>query len=211
MVTSYLHLLAQDYRGRLDAAADVFIAYAVDGPAWMQRFIQDLLAYWRVETQPQEFAPTDGEQVLTLVWANLQGAMAESGAVVTHDPLPTVLADTVQFVQLVQNLIENAWISQRTAPTSTHDGHPPGRKWVFAVRDNGIGLDPAHPSASLGSFSDCIVAQNILEQDLDWRFAEDCRAPRWTDLDGVATREWYHVFLYHPNTSCPCGESALIV
>jgi len=106
MVTSYLHLLAQDYRGRLDATADEFIAYAVDGPAWMQRLIQDLLAYWRVETQPQEFAPTDGEQVLTLALANLQGAMAESGAVVTHDPLPTVMADAAQFVQLVQNLIE---------------------------------------------------------------------------------------------------------
>ncbi len=153
MVTRYLHLLAQDYRGRLDAAADEFIAYAVDGPAWIQRFIQDLLAYGRVETQPQEFAPTDGEQVLTLVLANLQGAIAESGAVVTHDPLPTVLADTVQFVQLVQNLIENAIKFRSVPPLQVHmtATHQEG-EWVFAVRDNGIGLDPAHAARIFGLF-----------------------------------------------------------
>jgi signal transduction histidine kinase len=152
-VTRYLLLLAQDYRGRLDAAADEFIAYAVDGPAWIQRFIQDLLAYGRVETQPQEFAPTDGEQVLTLVLANLQGAIAESGAVVTHDPLPTVLADTVQFVQLVQNLIENAIKFRSVPPLQVHmtATHQEG-EWVFAVRDNGIGLDPAHAARIFGLF-----------------------------------------------------------
>ena len=145
MVTSYLHLLAQDYRGRLDATADEFIAYAVDGPAWMQRLIQDLLAYWRVETQPQEFAPTDGEQVLTLALANLQGAIAESGAVVTHDSLPTVMADAAQFVQLVQNLIENAIKFRSAQPPQVHMAATRQEgEWVFAVRDNGIGLDPAH-------------------------------------------------------------------
>jgi signal transduction histidine kinase len=145
LVTSYLHLLAQDYRGRLDATADEFIAYAVDGPAWMQRLIQDLLAYWRVETQPQEFAPTDGEQVLTLVLANLQGAIAESGAVVTYDPLPTVMADAAQFVQLVQNLIENAIKFRSAQPPQVHmTATRQEGEWVFAVRDNGIGLDPAH-------------------------------------------------------------------
>ena len=145
MVTSYLHLLAQDYRGRLDATADEFIAYAVDGPAWMQRLIQDLLAYWRVETQPQEFAPTDGEQVLTLALANLQGAITESGAVVTHDPLPTVMADAAQFVQLVQNLIENAIKFRSAQPPQVHmTATRQEGEWVFAVRDNGIGLDPAH-------------------------------------------------------------------
>ena len=145
MVTSYLHLLAQDYRGRLDATADEFIAYAVDGPVWMQRLIQELLAYWRVETQPQEFAPTDGEQVLTLALANLQGAITESGAVVTHDPLPTVIADAAQFVQLVQNLIENAIKFRSAQPPQVHmTATRQEGEWVFAVRDNGIGLDPAH-------------------------------------------------------------------
>jgi len=145
MVTSYLHLLAQDYRGRLDATADEFIAYAVDGPAWMQRLIQDLLAYWRVETQPQEFAPTDGEQVLTIALANLQGAIAASGAVVTHNPLPTVMADAAQLVQLVQHLMENAIKGRSAQPPQVHmTATRQEGEWVFAVRDNGIGLDPAH-------------------------------------------------------------------
>lgn len=145
MMTSYLRLLAQDYRGRLDATADAFIAYAVDGPAWMQRLIQALLAYWRVETQPQAVAPTDGEQVLTLALANLQGAMAESGAMVTHSPLPTVMVDAAQFVQLMQNLIENALKFRSTQPPQVHiTATRQEGEWVFAVRDNGIGLDPAH-------------------------------------------------------------------
>jgi len=145
MVTSYLHLLAQDYRGRLDATADEFIAYAVDGPAWMQRLMQDLLAYWRMATQPQAFAPTDGEQVLTLALANLQGAIAESGAVVTHDPLPTVMVDAAQCVQVVQHLIANAIKFRSAQPPHVHmTATRQAGEWVFAVRDNGMGLDPAH-------------------------------------------------------------------
>jgi two-component system, NtrC family, sensor kinase len=151
MVTSYLHLLAQDYRGRLDATADAFIASVVDGPAWMQRLIQELLTYWRVETQPQVFAPIDGEQVLTLALANLQGTIAASGAVVTHTPLPTVMVDAAQFVQLVQHLLENAIKFRSTQPPHVHLTVTRQEvEWVFAVCDNGIGLDPAHAEHIFG-------------------------------------------------------------
>ena len=107
-VSSFAQLLAAQYQGKLDAHADEFIGYMVDGAQRMQTLIQNLLAYSRLGRKGQPFAPADGNAVLKQALANLQGAIEESGAVVTSAPLPTVLADEVQLVQLFQNLIGNA-------------------------------------------------------------------------------------------------------
>src|SRR5207253_10335880 len=96
MVASYTQLLAKRYKGKLDSDADEFIAYAVDGASRMQRLIQDLLMYSRVGTKGQELARTSSEKALQQALANLQGAIESGGAVVTHDPLPPVLAEEMQ-------------------------------------------------------------------------------------------------------------------
>src|ERR1019366_8629521 len=98
MVASYTQLLAQRYKGRLDSDADEFIAYAVDGAHRMQLLITDLLAYCRVGTTGKEFRKTSSEAALEQALLNLQGAIQESGGVVTHDPLPTVIADGAQLL-----------------------------------------------------------------------------------------------------------------
>ena len=108
MVASYTQLLAKRYRGKLDSDADDFIGYAVDGARRMQNLINDLLAYSRVGTRGKEFASTNCEDVLDEVLTNLQTAIEETGATVTHDPLPTVWADASQLAQVFQNLIGNA-------------------------------------------------------------------------------------------------------
>jgi signal transduction histidine kinase/HAMP domain-containing protein len=152
MVSSYVQLLARRYEGQLDADADEFIAYAVDGTTRMQRLINDLLAYSRVSTRGKAFAPTDCEIVLGRTLADLRSAIEESGAFVTHGPLPTVMADDVQLEQLFQNLIGNAIKFRGRAPPEIHigterrDGESPGEvpHWLFAVRDNGIGVDPRY-------------------------------------------------------------------
>ncbi|MBI3935277.1 MAG: HAMP domain-containing protein, partial [Acidobacteria bacterium] len=97
MVTAYMQLLAERYQGRLDAEADEFIGYAVDGATRMKQLITDLLAYSRVSTRPGELSPTDCETVLKDVLMNLEVAVQESGAFITHDPLPTVMADRSQM------------------------------------------------------------------------------------------------------------------
>ncbi len=89
MVASYTQLLSRRYKGKLDADADEFIAFAVDGASRMQRLIQDLLAFSRVGTKGRDLLEISTEDALQQAILNLRGAIAESGAVVTHDPLPT--------------------------------------------------------------------------------------------------------------------------
>jgi len=108
MVASYTQLLARRYKGKLDADADEFIAFAVDGASRMQRLIQDLLTYSRVGTKGRDLRHTSSEDAFQQSLVNLRGSIEGSGAVVTHDALPTVLADEMQLTQLFQNLIGNA-------------------------------------------------------------------------------------------------------
>ena len=145
MVSSYTQLLARRYQGKLDAAADEFIAYAVDGANRMQGLINDLLAYSRVGTRAKGIEPTDCTAGLDQALANLKAAIEKSGAVVTHDPLPTVMADDLQLVQLLQNLIGNAIKFHVEKPPCIHvSAEQKGSEWVFSVRDNGIGIDPQY-------------------------------------------------------------------
>lgn len=143
MVSSYVQLLARRYKGKLDADADDFIAYAVEGANRMQMLINDLLAYSRVSTRGKPFEPTDCEAVLEQTLANLQVAIADSGAVVTHDTLPAVMADDLQLGQLFQNLIDNAIKFRSEEPPRIHiSAEQKGNECVFSVRDNGIGIAP---------------------------------------------------------------------
>jgi PAS domain S-box-containing protein len=142
MVASYTQLLSRRYAGTLDAQADKYIEYAVDGARRMQALINDLLALSRVGTQGKPFAPTDVNAVLARVLRTGDALVRESGAVVTSGTLPTVHADAGQLEQVLQNLIFNALKFRGDEPPRVHvsaareDG-----AWHFSVRDNGIGLD----------------------------------------------------------------------
>ena len=153
MVASYTQLLARRYAGKLDSDADEFIAFAVDGATRMQRLIQDLLAYSRVGTKGKDLLSTSSEDALKHALSNLRGAIEESGAVVTHDPLPEVLADEMQLVQLFQNLVGNAIKYQKPGIPKIHvaalNG---GKQYRFSVQDNGLGIDPQYFERIFGMF-----------------------------------------------------------
>jgi signal transduction histidine kinase len=141
-VSSFAQLLATRYQGKLDGDADEFIGYMVDGVQRMQALIQNLLAYSRLGRKGQPFAITDSNAILKQSLSNLQGAIEESGAVVTTDLLPTVLADGTQLVQLFQNLIGNAIKFHGPEKPLIHvRAESNGPEWSFSVRDNGIGID----------------------------------------------------------------------
>jgi PAS domain S-box-containing protein len=154
MVASYTQLLSRRYKGKLDADADTFIAYAVDGANRMQVLIQDLLAYSRVGTKGEELRGTSSEAAFQRALANLHGAIEDGGAAVTHDPLPNVLGDEMQLSQLFQNLIGNAIKYQGAGTPRVHVDavRNAGNEWVFSVRDNGLGIEPKYFEKIFGMF-----------------------------------------------------------
>ena len=154
MVASYTQLLSRRYKGKLDADADQFIAFAVDGATRMQQLIQDLLAYSRVGSKEVDLDDTSSEGALQEAIEDLHGAIEESGALVTHDPLPHVQADESQLRQLFQNLVGNAIKYQGPGIPRVHISAAKngGKKWMFSVRDNGLGIDPQYFERIFGMF-----------------------------------------------------------
>jgi PAS domain S-box-containing protein len=160
MVASFVQLLGERYRGQLDADADEFIGYATEGAKRMQQLILDLLEYARVDTRGQPMEPTDMTAVCRIVTENLQIAIAESNAQVTWDPLPVVRGDSIQLGMVIQNLVGNALKFRGEAPPQVHisaelrnaesgmrnaaDFMLEPSHWVFAVHDNGIGIEPQY-------------------------------------------------------------------
>ena len=155
MVASYTQLLSRKYKGKLDAEADEFINFAVDGANRMQRLIQDLLAFSRVGTKGKDMRDTSSEEAL--LQALRESARRHRRKRCAGDPrsLPAVLADEMQLTQLFQNLIGNSIKYQKA-------GNVPGvhisaarngeAKWMFSVKDNGLGIDPEYFEKIFGMF-----------------------------------------------------------
>jgi len=142
-VTSYLQRLAQRSRRQLDAEAEEYIDYAVDGAARMQTLIQDLLTYSRNGGHGLALATHDSDALLVRVLHDLQVAIVESGAEITRAPLPVVQADAQQLGLVFQNLIGNALKFHGEVTPRIHvSAQREGQQWRFAVQDQGIGLDP---------------------------------------------------------------------
>ena len=146
MVASYTQLLAERYKGRLDADADEFIAFAVDGANRMQQVIMDLLAYSQAGANVAEAHKISSERALQGALSNLQAAITESGAQVTHDALPEITMDDRQLTQIFQNLVGNAIKYRGTELPCVHVSCMTGgsNEWIFSVRDNGLGIDPQY-------------------------------------------------------------------
>jgi PAS domain S-box-containing protein len=146
-VSSYMQLLEMYYKEQLDADAIKYIAFAIDGATRMSMLIKGLLDYSRVDTDGASFQTTDCQAALEHVLANLQASIEESGATVTHDPLPSVTADATQLTRVFQNLIANAIKFRGDRPPEIHVGaeqQDDHSAWLFSVQDNGIGIKPQY-------------------------------------------------------------------
>ncbi len=154
MVVNFTQLLAEEYDGKLGKDADKFISYSVQGALRIEALLKALLAYWEVsERERGRLGPIDCGAVLAKTLFNLQAAIVESGAVVTSDSLPTVAAEEVLLMQLFQNLISNSIKYRGKETPRIHvSAERYGYGWLFAVRDNGIGVDPQDAERVFGMF-----------------------------------------------------------
>ena len=144
-VGGYVKLLQHRFPEKLDAKARGYVAGAFEGATRMERLITDLLAYSRVGTHGGNFASTDLQAVLERALDNLAPAITAAKATIAHDPLPALSVDATQIMQLFQNLIGNALKFHGESPPGIHVGARRGQgRWVFSVRDNGIGIEPQY-------------------------------------------------------------------
>ncbi|MGB9979717.1 PAS domain-containing sensor histidine kinase [Methanobacterium sp.] len=147
-ITSFTQLIERRYKNKLDSDADEFIEYIVEAAKRMQSLINDLLNYSRVATMKKEFELTDTEEVLKSALNNLNIAIRENNAQITHENLPEIMADPGQMIQLFQNLIGNAIKFRKPeVPPKIHikackDEN--NNEYVFSVQDNGIGMEPQY-------------------------------------------------------------------
>jgi signal transduction histidine kinase len=142
IVISYVQLLARQYEGKLDEDADIFINYAIDAAMRMRNLISDLLSYSRLDSRGKSFVETDMNEILDLVLADLSLSITENEASITHDPLPTVMADSTQMSQILLNLISNAIKFKGENKPEIHiTALRQNAFWQFSVQDNGIGIE----------------------------------------------------------------------
>lgn len=144
MVSGFLNLLREKYTGQLDAKAQEYIGFSVDGAHRMSALIKDLLEYSKVAAAGKQTTPTDLAAVVDYVKANLRTTIEEANAEIAGEALPTVMADTGQMRQLLQNLIGNAlkFRPEGRRPEVRVSASREGGEWVIRVKDNGIGIAP---------------------------------------------------------------------
>lgn len=142
MVSMYTELLRKRYHGQLDADADDFIDFAVEGAIRMSKLLGDLLDYSRVGTQGRPPRPVSAQTAMQQVLANLQGQIADADGTVSTDSLPMIMADESQLMRVFQNLISNALKFHRdgVAPDISVTAVSEGAMWRFCITDNGIGI-----------------------------------------------------------------------
>lgn len=144
LVERYAQMISERSGEALDSTGRRHLKHLLDGCARMRAMIDGVLEYSRVETQTQTFAPTEFSRVLEEAIANLQLAVEESGASVSHSDLPTLVVDGQQMVQLFQNLLANSIKFRAEAPPKIQVSGLEGEdEWIFAVTDNGIGIPEA--------------------------------------------------------------------
>lgn len=137
--------LQKDLSGNVPPRAQDDLRYIVNAAERMQQLVRDILDLSRTGRSALNPAEVGLEKVVAQALDNLSVRLQESGAQIEIDPLPTVIGDFNLLVQLYQNLIGNALkFVGKTLPLIQLDATQVDGQWVFGVRDNGIGIDPAY-------------------------------------------------------------------
>jgi PAS domain S-box-containing protein len=153
-VKIYSQLLAEGHSQGLDEQALEFLTYLRSGAARMEMLVRDLLLYTQATKFEEPTEPSDAGEALAGALASLGGVIAETDAKIVAGPLPSLQVHGTHLQQLFQNLIGNAikYHSPDRAPVVHVTAERENGQWVFAVTDNGIGIDPAYKENIFGLF-----------------------------------------------------------
>jgi PAS domain S-box-containing protein len=154
MIVAHTQLLATRYADKLDSRGEESIKYAVEGALRLEASISGLREFWQLSERAEEQRTlVDSGDVLRQAVLNLEGSVIENNAVITNDPLPSLMASEAPLIQLFQNLLANALKYRSEEPPKIHiSAVREGSEWIFSVRDNGIGIDPRHARQIFGVF-----------------------------------------------------------
>jgi light-regulated signal transduction histidine kinase (bacteriophytochrome) len=154
MIVAHTQLLATRYADKLDSKGEESIKYAVEGALRLEASISGLREFWQLSERAEEQRTlVDSGDVLRQAVLNLEGSVIENNAVITNDPLPSLMASEATLIQLFQNLLANALKYRSEEPPKVHiSAVREGSEWIFSVRDNGIGIDPRHARQIFGVF-----------------------------------------------------------
>jgi PAS domain S-box-containing protein len=154
MITSYSQLLLRGYSGQLAGEAAVCVGFITEGTKRMRELLSDLLSFTEAGSDRDAAAESiDLNLIFEKAAQNLKSAIDETGATVSSDHLPAVLGRQAHFIQLFQNLIGNAIKYRGERPPVVHVSaeQRPG-EWLFAVSDNGMGIEPEYHEQIFGVF-----------------------------------------------------------
>ena len=153
-VVDSARLLAQESEGKLGAEADKYLTSSVAGALRVEAILKELLHYWEVTERSGELSPVDCNRVLSQALLNLEPEIRQGSVIVTSDVLPTVVADEVMLLQVFQNLVGNSIKYRGEAAPQIHlSAVRAGERWMFSVRDNGIGIDQEDAARVFDLFS----------------------------------------------------------
>nr|WP_304412459.1 ATP-binding protein [Methanobacterium sp. SMA-27] len=145
MITSFLQLLERRYKDQLDQDANEFIGFAADGAKRLDAMTNDLLQYSKISNKKRELIPVNFEHVLEHALTNLKVQIEENNAIITHDPLPTIIGDEQLKIQLFQNIIGNAIKYRSQENPKIHiSATKEKNQYLFSIEDNGIGMSHEH-------------------------------------------------------------------
>lgn len=152
-VCTMTELIRKKYGAVLDGEADMLLGLLESSANRLRELMSGLRAYTRIVGNPAPYRFCDGNGLLAAALAVVQASVEESGALVTHDPLPEVYCDGMQISHALACLIENAVKFRREDRPVIHVGVTAlPNCWLFVVRDNGIGIDPARQERIFGVF-----------------------------------------------------------
>jgi light-regulated signal transduction histidine kinase (bacteriophytochrome) len=153
-VALYSQMLQKKYGSILDAQADQYVSYVINGAHRMEILLKDLLAYSQVGSLGDGPAgPVVVSEALRKALLNLQASIDQSQAVVTWNGLPTLHAHEIRLVQLLQNLVGNAIKYRQSIQPKVHlDAKRQSGEWIFSVKDNGIGIKSEYLQQIFGIF-----------------------------------------------------------